>query len=311
MKIHLIIIAILYCFPALSETIIKKNEHGTLELVGEGSYLFYQNNNAQSIRISASIRSTNFNFYDGSYLKLNATNGKITRYSKVTGLTELFIVDSPNATDWDVDPSILNLLEVYDKFENSPSSIPVVPPGECFDGNIAVPCNYSHFLDLDASAFSSSSSCAAEQNQFTNFGFNGYSTHDRCIRSSQRNTMLTAIGVMLACTVEPTKLGCVTAFGAYLTAIDNQSETSYQCNRSYEQARLALEECQQNIDDGGDDSDVGDDSSDGGGTGDTGSIGTGSGSNSGGSSFCTQKTYHSVCTGGGCTTWTEITVVQC
>ena len=278
--------------------IIRTNYHGVLEYDSNGHYNFYPAPRNNSIFLNIEINST-FVIYtlpDGSFMKIDATNGHVSRFNAATGLSELFTPQSSYLSNWAVSSQNVLILQSYLDFENTVADY---PGGFCYEPGteVAFPCPLSG-PGVPNFNSSSTSPCSQQQNYLDNHGYNGYPTLSACLRPAEQVSLASAILVLAGCTVgQVTLVGCTTSLLGFAAATGNYNHVAYQCNLTYNTAQSNLSQCLDSPENGG-----------GGGGGSSGEPGSGQ------PTFptqCFETIEHGVCTGGGCNYWTEIRVVPC
>ncbi|MBG9998493.1 hypothetical protein I6E72_05900 [Pseudoalteromonas sp. NSLLW24] len=291
--------------------IVKENTYGTLSSDSNSEILKF-NSAAGSIEIKIDTEGQKLTYPDGSYIFIKPKQSSVTRFSAMTGRSETALLKDLYSSVWQVTNQVKNIGVYFENFNNTPD-MPLTP-GVCFDGQIQVPCglgmNQSSKFDIsellnNVQTNSSSSACSYERARYTNTPYNGHSSLFRCSLGSGVILVSTGIGTIASCIIDPSKLICAAAASAYVGSIVLYEDNKLACNASYVDSRRALEACEEaNPDAGG---------STGGGSGSGGSGGTGGGSGGSGGSggFCTSTTVYSVCTSGGCNSWTEMAVVGC
>lgn len=229
---------------AVDAQIVKRNDFGTLTKEGSTLAFYYAyGGSEQNLRIyERSDNSIEIKFHDDSFWKINAANNTVTRYSSLTGITETLRIEQIASQPWSVNSSVFAALQIYKNFNESPEQN---VPGTCIiNGQPAFCMN-----ELNSSYSQSniaSNSCSYEKHQFDYQAWNGYQTHSQCIETAQYATMGAAIATAISCTVllETGPVACGLAVSSYANAIKAQSESSFQCHRSYEQARRELAQCE-------------------------------------------------------------------
>ncbi|WP_140372878.1 hypothetical protein [Pseudoalteromonas ulvae] len=271
--------------------ILKENIYGVL--TEQSDHLIFTSK-FRTITIDPTISTQSLYFSDGSYIKVDPTRSLITRYSAKTKIQESTSLSNGFSTAWDVPAHITAVLEDYYSFSESPHQ-PLPPTEDCYDGEVLVVCDNAllhtyeelnlKYMFTKNQALSANSNCSAERSNL-NRGYNGHSSLFRCSLGTGMALVGSGLAVLGACVVEPTKLMCLSAGTLYAGAIVQYSDSQVSCQISYKVAFDEWKNCTENNPDNG------------------------SGGGSAGS-ICTERNHYEVCTGGGCTRWTEINVVAC
>tara|TARA_R110002126_G_scaffold16500_19_gene65893 strand:- start:462 stop:1298 length:837 start_codon:yes stop_codon:yes gene_type:complete len=276
--------------------IIRSNYHGVLEYTGNGNYKFYPapKNSSTFLNIEISSTYVKYSLPDGSFLKADATNGHLTRFNSSNGISELFTPQSSDITNWQVSSQNDLILQSYVEFENTGDDY---PGGFCYEPGteVAFPCplNGPGVPNFNSS---STSPCSQQQNYLDNHGYNGYPTLSACLRPAEQVSLASAFLLLAGCTVgQVTIAGCSVSLISFAAATGNYNHVAHQCNLTYNTARSNLAQCLDSPEKSGG----------GGSSGDPGTVQPTV------PAQCYEVIQHGVCTGGGCTYWSEIRMIPC
>lgn len=272
-----------------------------MEYDGDGKYIFfpYPTNRNTYLEIKVSNTYVKYLFSDGSFVNFDSTNANVTRFNSSNNVTDTYTAGSGDITGWSISSYNNAIIQAYIDFENTLESPP--ENSMCYEPRteVAVPCFLKNEDAFSINA-SSTSSCSYENNYLSNHGYNGYSTMSRCLRNAESASMLTALTAFAACTVgQVTVVGCGLALTGMAVTTGNYNQTAYQCQLTHDNASRNLAVCLDNDNPSGE-------------------VGGGGGGGGGGGvtppnyqSKCYEITQHAVCTGGGCTYWSEINITDC
>ncbi|CAM4433008.1 hypothetical protein [Pseudoalteromonas ostreae] len=286
--------------------LIKENTYGTLSSNGTKN-LFIFKSRVDNIEIKVDSEGQKLNYPDGSYIHIKPKESKITRYSAQTRKSETVLFKNLYKTPWQVNNQVKNIGDYYESFTKTPN-MPTIPEEDCYDGQIKVPCGFgsNSYNQFDASKLfsdsrqmsTSSESCSSERSNFNNRAYNGHSSLFRCTLGTGVILVGSGMATLASCVIDPTKLICSAAAVVYVGSIIAYEDNKLACNVSWEDSLNTLKTCEK-------------ENSDGDSSGDNGSGSGGLGGGGSGGSICTERSHHSVCTGGGCTRWIEYQVVAC
>ena len=285
--------------------LLKENTYGALyEQPASESYRFESRN--LSVVIRHEPGSITYKYPDGSWLKLNPRTASVERYSRKTRKTESYHIDNPPSTPWNVSQSTLTIIEKFKNFVDTPN----MPQMPCYNGQISVPCGMDGSLVeslMLPNTNSSTGSCEYERAEFLNTPYNGHGSMFRCTLGVNVTYIAAGVGVAVLAIGDPTKSSLTVVWGGFMGTYITAMDTAIACQDSYNASRRALQQCQEQNDDGdGSGNDGGDLGTPGG-----GGTSAGGGGGAGGGQTCTEITEYSVCTGGGCNHWSEFKVISC
>ncbi|MDP2562960.1 hypothetical protein [Psychrobium sp. 1_MG-2023] len=285
---------------------IKSNLYGKLLQTSDDTFQYHSANQQKKILIRTNSElETTFIFDDGSFFKISPKTSQVTRYSRLTGQTEVLAFDNSSLQQWTLASSIqsihANFLEFSSAHQTQPKPQPLCDdPFESEHCDRIQPAPSHEIFDspeltlFDSKPLYGASQCGYEKDQYEMEGYNGFATLERCSRVASIGTAVAAIGV--AGSIGGLGAPLVGTLPAYALAAANLADTRFQCQRAsraaYRTYTQCLEKHESNSDNEG-----------------SGTVGPGSAISS---SICTKVTQYKVCNkSGDCNYWTESSYTPC